>query len=99
MEALRDPHNAQQTADNLHTVSVRENATGSAMDERDLGGESGRVCVVGGGGGHADRSSDGEDDNIAWYFDGHIPGPDGHIPGIDDLAQGLSDHIPGVIYI
>ena len=97
MEALQDPHNAQQTAENLHTVRVRENATGSATGDGDLGGESGKVCVVGEGGGHADRNSDGEDDNISWYFDGHIPGPDGHIPGIDDVAQGLSDHIPGVI--
>lgn len=97
MEALRDPHNAQQTADNLDTVSVRENATGSAMGECDLDGESGKVCVVGEGDGHADRNTDGEDDNISWYFDGHIPGPDGRIPGIDDLARGLSDHIPGVI--
>lgn len=97
MEALRDPHNAQQTAENLDTVSVRENATGSAMSDCDLGGESGKVCVVGGGDGHADRNSNGKDDNISWYFDGHIPGPDGRIPGIDDLAQGLSDHIPGVI--
>lgn len=97
MEALRDPHNAQQTAENLHTVSVCENATGSAMGDRDLGGESGKVCVVGGGDGHADRNSDGEDDNISWYFNGLTPGPDGHIPGIDDVAQGLSDHIPGVI--
>ena len=97
MEALRDPHNAQQTAENVHTVRVRENATGSATGDGDLGGESGKVCVVGEGGGHADRNSDGEDDNISWYFDGHIPGPDGRIPGIDDLAQGLSDHIPGVI--
>lgn len=97
MEALRDPHNAQQTAENVHTVRVRENATGSATGDGDLGGESGKVCVVGEGGGHADRNSDGEDDNISWYFDGHIPGPDGHVPGIDDVAQGLSDHIPGVI--
>ena len=97
MEALQDPHNAQQTAENVDTVSVRENSTGSAMGDCDLGGESGEVCVVGGDGGHADRNSDGEDDNISWYFDGHIPGPDGHILGIDDLAQGLSDHIPGVI--
>ena len=97
MEALRDPHNAQQTTDNLHTVSVRENATASAMGEHVLGGESGKVCVVDGGDGHADRNSDGEDDNISWYFDGHIPGPDGQIPGIDDVAQGLSDHIPGII--
>ena len=97
MEALRDPHNAQQTAENVHTVRVRENATGSATGDGDLGGESGKVCVVREGGGHADRNSDGEDDNISWYFDGHIPGPDGHVPGIDDVAQGLSDHIPGVI--
>lgn len=97
MEALQDPHNAQQTAENVDTVSVRENSTGSAMGDCDLGGESGEVCVVGGDGGHADRNSDGEDDNISWYFDGHIPGPDGHILGIDDLAQELSDHIPGVI--
>ena len=97
MEALQDPHNAQQTAENVDTVSVRENSTGSAMGDCDLGGESGEVCVVGGDGGHADRNSDGEDDNISWYFDGHIPGPDGHVPGIDDVAQGLSDHIPGVI--
>ena len=97
MEALRDPHNAQQTAENVHTVRVRENATGSATGDGDLGGESGKVCVVGEGGGHADRNSDGEDDNISWYFDGHIPGPDGHVPGIDDVAQGLSDHISGVI--
>ena len=97
MEALRDPHDAQQTAENVRTVRVRENATGSATGDGDLGGESGKVCVVGEGGGHADRNSDGEDDNISWYFDGHIPGPDGHILGIDDLAQGLSDHIPGVI--
>ena len=97
MEALRDPHNAQPTAENLVTVSVCENATDSAMGDRDLGGESGEVCVVGEGDGHADRNSDEEDDNISWYFDGHTPGPDGHIPGIDDVAQGLSDHIPGVI--
>ena len=97
MEALQDPHNAQQTAENVDTVSVRENSTGSAMGDCDLGGESGEVCVVGGDGGHADRNSDGEDDNISWYFDGHTPGPDGHFSGIDDIAQGLSDHIPGVI--
>lgn len=97
MEALRDPHNAQQTAENLHTVSVRENATGSAMGDCDLGGESGKVCVVGEGDGHADRNSDGEDDNISWYFDGRTAGPDGHIPWMDNVAQGLSDHIPGVI--
>ena len=97
MEALQDPHNAQQTAENVDTVSVCENSTGSAMGDCDLGGESGEVCVVGGDGGHADRNSDGEDDNISWYFDGHTPGPDGHFSGIDDIAQGLSDHIPGVI--
>ena len=97
MEALQDPHNAQQTAENVDTVSVRENSTGSAMGDCDLGGESGEVCVVGLDGGHADRNSDGEDDNISWYFDGHTPGPDGHFSGIDDIAQGLSDHIPGVI--
>ena len=52
MEALQDPHNAQQTAENVHTVRVCENATGSAMGDGDLGGESGKVCVVGEGGGH-----------------------------------------------
>ena len=97
MEALREPHNAQQTAENLDTVSVCENATGSVMVDRDLIGESGKICYVGEGDGHADRNSDGEDDNISWYFGGHIPGPDVHIPGIDELAQGLTVHIPGVI--
>ena len=97
MEALREPHNAQETAENLDTVSVSENATGSAMVDRDLVSESGKICYVCEGDGHADRNSDGEDDNISWYFDGHIPGPDGHIPGIDELAQGLTVHIPGVI--
>ena len=104
VETLQSHHNSYPPGKGSYATIDYKEATTCAVGTcgRDTTSNQLRESVVDDGEGNEDGDDDGvvvggdNDEDLSWYFDGHIPEADSHILGTDGHPPGVYDHIPGV---